>query len=85
MREPKASAHWRDSARQSKLWIFDSTAAFPLLVLIFHITWETFSIAIGFMFFLKIIGMYGFKIPVFLRFIRSLLAGKRKLATPWWM
>lgn len=85
MRQPKATAHWRDSSRQAKLWIFDSMAAFPLFIMIFNITWTTFGVAVLFMVFLKLISIYGFSVPVFMRFIRSVLAGKRKIATPWWM
>jgi intracellular multiplication protein IcmT len=84
MKEPKVGSSWRDSARSAKLWIFDASATFPLLVLAFHITWTTFIVAVVSMLFLSLLGRYGFSMVVFARWIRSSLAGKRKVAVPWW-
>ena len=78
-------AHWRDTARDPKLWIFDYYATFPIVIMLFHITWTTFFIAVGAMLFFSLVKHYGFSVPVFFRAIRSTLAGKRKLAMPWWM
>ena len=77
-------ASWRDSARGAKLWIFDANAAFPLLIMAFHITWYTIAFAVSAMLFFTILSKYGITIPVFLRMIRSFLAGPRKIAVPWW-
>lgn len=85
MKAPNPNASWRDSARPSKLWIFDSSATFPLVILIFHISWNTFFITLGFIVFLSILSYYGFTIPVFLRYLRSKIAGNRKVAVPWWL
>lgn len=85
MRQPKAGASWRDSARSSKLWIFDASATFPLIVLLFHVSWNMFFITLGFIVFLSILSYYGFTIRVFIRYTRSLVAGKRKIAVPWWL
>ena len=83
-KEPSPDAHWRDSARASRLFIFNSTAAFPLLFFMFHIRLWTFFLAVGTMLFLTAITHYGFTITVFFRWLRSLLAGPRKMAKPWW-
>ncbi|MBM93926.1 MAG: phosphoesterase [Legionellales bacterium] len=78
-------ASWRDSARRPRLWIFDAYATFPLLLLLFHMSWFTFGIAITVMVFLKGIDYYGFNLVVFARWIKTTLAGPRKIATPWWL
>ncbi len=81
---PKPSAHWRDSARSARFFFIDYRAAFPFLLFLMHIRWWTFFIALGAMLFFWILERYGFTVPVFLRLARSWLAGKRKLAIPWW-
>jgi intracellular multiplication protein IcmT len=80
-----ASASWRDSARAARFWIFDASAAFPLVFMLFNIKWSTFVFALVCMFFLKILDYYGFKIIVFLRIIRNFVAGDYKSANPWWL
>ena len=85
MKKFSDGAHWRDSARSPKLWIFDYRATFPLVVMMFHISWGTFFMALAVMIFFTVLSHYGFSLPVFIRVIRSFLAGKRKLAIPWWM
>lgn len=85
MLRPKPGASWRDSSRSSKLWIFDSSAVFPLVIMFFHISWTTFGVAMSFVVFLSILSYYGFNISVFVRVIRSTIAGKRKIAVPWWL
>lgn len=82
---PSPNASWRDSARPARLWIFDYRTSFPLLLFLFHITTWTFVLAIGVMGFFSIIAHFGFTISVFGRAVRSWFAGRRKMATPWWM
>lgn len=84
IRLPPASAHWRDSARSAKFFIFDAKACFPLLLFLLHIQWWTFFVAIGAMLFFTALNHYGFSVEVFLRWFRSLLAGRHKIAIPWW-
>ena len=84
MQYPSASAHWRDSARPSKFFIFDAKAAFPLLLFLVHIALWTFVMAIFTMLFFTLLNRYGFSVDVFLRWLRSFLAGHRKIAIPWW-
>lgn len=77
-------AHWRDSARSVRLWIVDFRAAFPLLILFFHIRLWTFIFAVMATLFFSLLERYGFTVAVFLRWMRSYVAGPRKIAQPWW-
>lgn len=79
-----ADAHWRDSARMPRFFMVDARAAFPFLVFLMHIRWWTFWVALSAMFFFATLERYGFTVPVFLRVFRTFLAGKRKIAIPWW-
>ncbi|GJM07234.1 MAG: phosphoesterase [marine bacterium B5-7] len=79
-----AEAHWRDSARMPRFFMVDARAAFPFLVFLLHISWWTFWVAIVAMIFFAALERYGFTVPVFLRWFRSSLAGRRKIASPWW-
>jgi intracellular multiplication protein IcmT len=82
---PSPNAHWRDSARPAKFFIIDAAAAFPVLLFLVHITLWTFVVAIIAMLFFTILNRFGYSIPVFLRYARSWAAGRRKIASPWWM
>jgi intracellular multiplication protein IcmT len=77
-------AHWRDSARNVRFWIVDYRACFPLLIFVFHISLKTFLIAIGAIAFFGMIEHYGFTVSVFGRWLRSFIAGPRKISQPWW-
>jgi len=85
MRAPKANSSWRDSARPSKLWIFDSSVTFPLVFMFFNMSLNTFYVVLGFIIFLSILSYYGFSVMVFARYLRSKVAGTRKIAVPWWL
>jgi intracellular multiplication protein IcmT len=77
-------ASWRDSARNVRMWIVDYRACFPLLIFIFHVSWATFIFAIVAVGFFGALERYGFTVAVFSRWLRSFLAGPRKIAQPWW-
>jgi len=77
-------AHWRDSARNVRLWIVDFRAAFPLLFCLFHLRLWTIMLAIVAVIFFAMLERYGFTVAVFLRWVRSYIAGPRKIAQPWW-
>ena len=77
-------AHWRDSARNVRLFFLDFRACFPLLILLFHIRWWTFILAVVATIFFTILERYGFTLTVFLRWLRAFVAGPRKIAQPWW-
>lgn len=78
------SAHWRDTARATRFFIIDYRAAFPLLLFLLHIRIWTLVVAVIVTIFLATLARYGFTVVVFKRWLRSMLAGPRKVATPWW-
>jgi intracellular multiplication protein IcmT len=77
-------AHWRDSARNVRLFFLDSQACFPLLILLLHIRVWTFLLAVIATTFFAILERYGFSLKIFLRWFRCFIAGNRKIAHPWW-
>lgn len=79
-----ANAHWRDSARPVKFFIWDGKTAFPLVIFLLHISWITLGIALGAISFFTILNYFGYRIDVFFRMVRSMIAGSRKAAIPWW-
>ncbi len=85
VKQPSADAHWRDSARPAKFFMFDAKASFPLLLFLLHIRLWTFVLAVTVMLFLTVLSRYGFSTTVFTRWFRTSLAGKRKMANPWWL
>ncbi len=85
MAQINTNAHWRDSARQVKFFVWDAKAAFPFLLFLVHMRWWTFGLAFFAMAFFTILNRFGFSIDVFGRWIRTTLAGRRKMSIPWWM
>lgn len=85
MRMPSPNAHWRDSARTVKFFFLDGKAVFPFVLFLMHMRLWTFILAFIATIFFTTIARYGFGIRDFLRWVRSLIAGKRKYSTPWWM
>jgi intracellular multiplication protein IcmT len=77
-------AHWRDSARSVRLFSVDFRACFPLLLFIFHIKLWTFFAALFAIFCFALLERFGFTVAVFLRWLRSFIAGPRKISQPWW-
>lgn len=82
---PSRDAHWRDSARYPQFFIIDARAVFPVLLCLLHIRLWTVVLALLATTFFAILNRYGFTLAVFGRWIRSKLAGKRKVALPWWL
>jgi intracellular multiplication protein IcmT len=76
---------WRDSGREAKFWIFNSTASLPVLLFLVNISWNTFGIVVLTIAALTILDYYGMKPKVFVRFMRSSLAGRVKRPRPWWL
>lgn len=83
--QPTMTASWRDSARPARFFIIDAKAAFPVLLFLLHIAWWTFYVALITTLFFTALNKFGYSIEVFLRIVRSFLAGPRKLAIPWWL
>ena len=78
------SSHWRDSARSARFFMVDARAAFPIFLFLMHIRiWTGMLVLVSAVFF-AIIEHYGFTVPVFLRWVRTFLAGNIKSAQPWW-
>ena len=77
-------AYWRDSARNVRLWFLDFRACFPLLIFLLHIRLWTFLLAIATTIFFSMLERYGFTLAVFGRWLRSFIAGPRKISRPWW-
>lgn len=80
-----ADAHWRDSARPIKFFVWDGRAAFPVVIFLMHMALWTFITAIALIIFFSILNRYGFTPIVFFRWFRGLIAGPRKIAVPWWL
>jgi len=76
--------HWRDSARSARFFIFDAKAAFFLVLFLLHIHLWTFVVTVLAMCFFSFLEHKGFSFQVFLRWLRTQLAGKRKASDPWW-
>ncbi len=79
------SAHWRDSARRIKFFVWDGQAAFPMMLFFLHMRLWTFIAAFVAMAFFTLLNRYGFTPIVFFRWLRSALAGPIKQAQPPWM
>lgn len=84
MKRYSGAAHWRDSARPARFFVIDARAVFPFLLFLLHIQWWTFWLALVCIIFFMAIEHYGFTVPVFFRWLRTVLAGPRRLSKPWW-
>lgn len=78
------TAHWRDSSRTARFFTIDARAAFPLFFFLMHIRLWTGLFALATIVIFGIIEHMGFTLPVFIRWVRSFLAGPRKVSVPWW-
>ena len=76
--------HWRDSARSPRFFIIDARAALPLFFFLMHIRYWTAIVAVISVLFFGILERFGFTMPIFWRWFRSLVAGPRKMSIPWW-
>lgn len=85
MRPPSVNAHWRDSARPAMFFGIDSRAAFPIFFWLMHLRLWTFILALVATAFFAVLNRYGFTPIVFGRWLRSTLAGRRKMSAPWWL
>lgn len=78
------TAHWRDSSRTARFFIVDARAAFPIFLFLMHIRVWTGVVALISLIFFGFIEHYGFTVPVFLRWLRCVMAGAYKISEPWW-
>ena len=77
-------AHWRDSARSVRFFIWDGKLAFPMILPLMYMRIWTWCVAWVFMVFFSVLNRYGFTPIVFLRWLRCKVAGRRKLIEPSW-
>lgn len=84
MAERNANAHWRDSARNARFFFVDAYAAFPLVLVLAHFRFWTFMTALSVMVFFMILERFKFTVPVFIRWLKTTLAGPVKQAEAWW-
>ncbi len=82
MRHPE-TAHWRDSARVPKFFMIDAYSAIPLFLTLLHIRLWTVALTISVCIFFMILNRFGFSLPVFLRWLRSFIAGNNRSARTW--
>jgi intracellular multiplication protein IcmT len=82
MRHPE-TAHWRDSARTPKFFFLDAYSAIPLVLFLLHIRLWTFITACCICAFFMLLNRFGFSLPVFLRWLRSFIAGNDRAARSW--
>ena len=80
----KSDTHWRDSARVPRFFVVDARAAFPLVLFLLHMRLWTFILAIVFMVFFAMLERFGFTVQIFVRWVKSFLAGPHKSSSPWW-
>lgn len=80
----RPGAHWRDCAKEPRLFVVDYRLCFPLLALLFYPRMVTLYAAIVAILFFGAIERYGFSVVVFRRWLLGTMAGKYKSATPWW-
>lgn len=78
------TAYWRDSARSPRFFMVDAMAALPLVLFMLHIRLWTLYLAIATMVFFAILERFNFTVPVFMRWLRSQLAGPVRVAKPVW-
>ncbi len=78
-------AQWRDSSRIPRFFGLDARACFPLLVFLLHIKLWSFILALAATVFFAALERYGFRLTVFLRWLRNRMAGNRKVSRSWWI
>ena len=79
-----AIGYWRDSARNPRFFMVDALAALPLVLFLLHIRLWTFYLALITVIFFGVLERFNFTVPVFLRWLRSTIAGRIKVAKPSW-
>ncbi|MDP3558962.1 MAG: IcmT/TraK family protein [Legionellaceae bacterium] len=84
MADFSADVHWRDAARHPRFFMVDARAAFPMLLFLLHIRLWTAGLVVLTIVFFGVLEHYGFSVPVFLRWLRSFIAGPVKSSQPWW-
>jgi intracellular multiplication protein IcmT len=76
--------YWRDASRPVKFFMLDAQAIYPFVVWMFFPSVWLLEVAGVVAIFFSILSKYGISLVVFLRITRTLVAGPRKSAIPWW-
>lgn len=80
--------HWRDSARNPRIFVLDSRALIPFFFLLFSpgsLVLYMFILVVLMTGFFAVIEYFGFTYSVFLRWFRcSFISGRYKKARAWW-
>ncbi len=79
-----AKAHWRDASRTPRFFLLDATSILPLLIWVLHASFTTFYIALSVIVFLAILERFKFTLPIFMRWLKSFIAGPYRSSRPWW-
>ena len=76
---------WRDSARPAKFFIFNAVTVLPVLWFLFNVSLVNLLLVGAFVSFFVVLEYYGLTPRIFARAIRSFVAGKRRISSPWWV
>lgn len=75
---------WRDSGKTIRFLGVDGRSALGIPLVIVHISWWTFALAVGIMLLFFILERFSYTMPNAFRKVRSMLAGKiRYGVAPW--
>ncbi len=75
---------WQNTGREAKLWIFNSTTSFPILLFLVNISLTTLMVVVITMLVFGVLNYYGFTVSVAFRCLRGMIAGRFKESRPWW-
>ncbi len=78
------SGLWRDSGRPVRFFMVDGRAAIGILLVLLHISMETFMLAMGIIVTFVVLERFDYTVPNALRRLRSMIAGKKRRAVPSW-
>lgn len=79
------NANWRDTARPARFLMLDARVTPVIMLFLLHITWWTFFTMVAVLLFFTGIERYGFSVVTFFRFLRSWIAGKRRISRNLWV
>ena len=72
-------AHWRDSSLTPKFFMIDARVCIPLLLVLMHVRVWTIVLSLIVFVFFALLGRWGVSLPVFLRLVRTTIAGNEKV------
>lgn len=75
---------WRDTAQTTRLLFFDALAGIPLILMLAHLRWWTFLLAVLAFIVFGILERMGFGVRVAMRRLRAKVAGRVRYGHAWW-